>query len=1076
MGDGQIVQEFIDSNIGTITLIVVLLIVSLLAVLTGIVFVILRHAKARKLTPKGQKINNKFSWRGALVVTGAMAMLGVVVGTINFITSHFETTITKALCGDGVGETIATAEDLEEGAALTTEICENGIVLLKNQDNAFPLTNYKLNIFGYAGCDNGWWYQGNGSGRGSDYGRVTLYNAFRDYGFQINESLANAYTSTTAGFAFKNNQNGQATVEDPYNHYRLTEMDQSFYDTWVPQGKSFSNQALIVIARHGGEGNDQTKYQYSPGNARENSMPSGYEGVDQSRIYSELTPKEEYMINLVCNNYEHVYVLFNCCNVMEMGFIDDNRIDGALFMFMGGNSGPNAVPAVMSGIVTPSGHLPDTAAYDFSTAASYANAGISAPFDSRYDPITFTDQGYRFRIYAEGIYIGYFWYETADAEGFWNTPYAQARWGISRGYRDVVQFPFGYGLSYTDFVWSIDEASYANGATLTGGETLSFTVRVKNIGDFPGKDVIQLYVEKPYTPGGIEKPSVQLVDFAKTGEIEDHSTGDGIVTLTCKLQDIADYDCYDKNNNGFMGYELDAGNYKFSFRSDAHTVKDALVFNYTIAEGVRYENDAVTGHKIENLFTNYTNPTSGATSRVAHDEWLATGQQSRSMDGSDFNGVGINYKYLSRANFQDTFPENPMARFAMGNEINTSAPVYNTFPEHYNSRPTMNADNGLKIKDMFGLDYNDPQWDRLMDQLSYDDMDRLVRSHDIGSFGTSAVSKIEKPRTIDKDGPCGFNSGVSGASFSATNYPSDSMIAATWDWKMAYAFGKSLGNEGVNLLGGIEGCYGPGLNMHRTPLGGRNFEYYSEDPYLAGMLCAKQVYGAKEEGMYCYVKHWVMNDCDFGRGLCYTFASEQTLRQIYAKAFEILVKVGKANALMGSCDKVGTMRVTGCYNLNTALLRDEWGFKGCIITDYYCAGNINDVDECIRSGTDLMLNGANNCTFDEKNSNTHYQCLRKSAKNILYMYADTKNTQLTSQGLNVDDVVQEKKEINAFWKGTVATISWVLIFDCIAGLLIAWTPVIFRMIKKPKLEAVEEVPVAQEEPPKKKATSTRRKK
>ena len=329
----------------------------------------------------------------------------------------------------------------------------------------------------------------------------------------------------------------------------------------------------------------------------------------------------------------------------------------------------------------------------------------------------------------------------------------------------------------------------------------------------------------------------------------------------------------------------------------------------------------------------------------------------------------------------------------------------------------------------------------------------------------SKIDKIKMPETIDKDGPCGFNSGVSGATMVATNYPSDTMIACTWDYKMSYQFGKSLGEEGVKKLGGIEGNYGPGLNIHRSPFGGRNFEYYSEDPLLSGVLCSWQISGCKEEGMYCYVKHIALNDSDTGRNGRYNFATEQSFRQIYAKPFEIISKGAtrydlkgketrayKANAVMGSVDRIGTTRVTGSYNFLTEVLRNEWGFRGAVITDYYQSGNVNDVDEGIRVGNDLMLNGAHNCNIDDTSSNTYKYYIRQAAKNILYMYADTKNCQATATGMDIGSVVIDKVSLNVWWTKVLALVDVLIAIDILAGLYFTWSPIVIEKLSKRKEE------------------------
>ena len=995
---------------------------------------------------------SKFKWPKAVSISGALLLVATIIGAANKVALDFEPTITKFLVGDGLSSNYS-PEDLAQGGELTTNICENGIVLLKNTDNALPTDNWNINIFGFGGSDNGWYYQGNGSGAGSASGRIPLTKAFQDWGWTINENLANAYN--TCGLS-----NRVSVTEDAATNYQIRETNVDFVTSRLSSAKAFSDQALIVISRYGGEGNDLPKFQYK--------NISNTVSIDTSRHYNELTVEEEQMVEAVCNEFSKVYVLFNCCNVMEMGFLEKYpSIKAAMFMPMGGNAGSYAVPKIMGGLVSPSGKLSDTIAYDFKTAPSYANMSYES-FDERLTSKRFLDrQGeyIQYTCYQEDIYIGYYWYETADKEGYWEN--VDNEYG--KGYEGVVQYPFGYGLSYSSFDWEISSLKVLNDGKLTDlqkDDTIEVVVDITNTGNYPGKDVAELYVEKPYYEGGIEKSSTQLVGFFKTKELEKGETERGVIRV--RLQDIADYDCYDKNNDAHMGYELDAGNYKFSLKTDAHNVKlDAsnkeLGFNATIANTMHFDTDADTGYEIRNRFTTYTNQTSGASS--VNDDKHPVGGVNGSIDGSDFNGTGIGATYLTRANFEGTFPTKFLPAVAMGDWYEKTYRVLTPWDDYTGDVPYQNQDGTIMITDVIGKDYDDPLWDELLNRLSYAELIELVTSAAKGSFGTSKIDKIGKPETIDKDGPCGFNSGVSGASMVATNYPSDTMIACTWDYKMSYQFGKSLGEEGVKKLGGIEGNYGPGLNIHRSPFGGRNFEYYSEDALLSGILCSWQISGAKEEGMYCYVKHIALNDSDTGRNGRYNFATEQSFRQIYAKPFEIISKGAtrydlegketrayKANAAMGSVDRLGTTRVTGSYNFLTEVLRNEWGFRGAVITDYYQSGNVNDVDEGIRAGNDLMLNGAHNCVLDDTSTNTYKYYVRQAAKNILYMYADTKYCQATATGMDIGSTVIDKVQLNVWWTKVLALVDVLIAVDILAGLYFTWSPMVFEKINRKKEE------------------------
>lgn len=868
-------------------------------------------------------------------------------------------------------EMIAFAKSGKKSTADTCkEICDEGIVMLENKNvqyqgetrKALPLQEKKINIFGLGGCDNGWYYQGNGSGAGTQANRVSLYQAFREKGFAINEELASAYNN--CGLS-----NHVPVTEDPKINYQIHETNNDFVKSKIKQANEFSDQALVVISRYGGEGNDLPKFQYK--------NISGVESYDKDRIYSQLTSEEEEMISLLTEAKFKIYVLFNTCNPMQMDFLNNKAIVGALYMPMGGNSGAYCVPDVMSGEVNPSGHLTDIVPYNFKLDPTYPNISYEydtkepdKSFENRYNTKRFQDhlgEYIHYATYEENIYHGYWYYETAFQ---------------GEAYNKAVQYPFGYGLSYSNFSRNATKQDIPSTASQA-----TFNINVTNNNDILGKDVVQLYVKKPYKKGYIEKPATQLVGFAKT-KLVDKENPD-TVSIHVNFQDMADYDCYDQNGNGHYGYELEQGTYEFYAGTDSHNLN--LLVGTWECSGKTYDTDSTTEHSVKNLFTTYKDQKNS-------DKHPALGRCA-SIDGKDF-GQNFTPRYMSRSDFAGTWPQGyNVLKPSMGDDYEKTYKVLDPWQEEV---PKHKQDQKVEvtIDKVNAKDINDPSWEKLMDGLSLQEMEDLVVK---GGFQTIAIPKINKKLSIDKDGPCGFAGGVNGSTATPTNFPSDSMVGSTWNYQMAYKFGRALGDEGVNRLGGINGCYGPGLDLHRSPLGGRNFEYYSEDPFLSGILCSYQLTGCMDEGMYCYVKHIAMNDSDMGRNGRYNFATEQTFRQVYAKPFEIIakgadkycsygtdIKVHKANAAMASVDRLGSTRTTGSYNFLNEMLRGEWGFQGSVITDYYQSGNVNDVDEGIRSGNDLMLNGANNCRFDDKTSDTYKHWVREAAKNILFTYANTK--------------------------------------------------------------------------------------
>ena len=622
--------------------------------------------------------------------------------------------------------------------------------------------------------------------------------------------------------------------------------------------------------------------------------------------------------------------------------------DACLIAGLSGSEGATAVPEVLWGDREPSGRTADTWAYDLTTAASYANAGMEGvgkysaadglyPADGTtngnldtpctYEQVSYVD-------YAEGIYIGYKWYETADAEGYWDAESNEH----GTGYDAVVQYPFGYGLSYTSFDWKVTDAA-ANGRALTKDGNVTVKVTVTNTGDRAGKDVVQLYYTAPYTAGEIEKSSVELGAFAKTKELAPGESEE--VTLTVPVSDMASYDAYDANHNGFTGYELDAGDYIFTVRHDAHDVDDDANATITcsLPAGVQYAEDTVTGNAVSNKFTG-----SDAIDGV-------------SLDGSD---SAQNITYLTRADFAGTFPK-----------TNTSTRA-------------MTTDLGFRL----GSDFNDPRWDALLDQLTVDEMENLY----INAYGGLAELKsVGKSKSKDADGPAQIG-GFTGMG-AGTGFPSSSTLAQTWNADLAQEEGRTIGTQA--LQNGYTGWYAPATNMHRSPFNGRNYEYYSEDSLLSGVICGNTVTGANQAGVYTYVKHFICNDGESGiyRDSVYTWMTEQTLRETYLRPFQMLVEDYDAVGLMSSYNRIGAVWAGGSEALLTGILRDEWGFDGAVITDYCDHHSYMNGDQALRAGGSLWMAGftGGEMAF-ETGSNSYLQAMRRATKEALYMYLHVRVT------------------------------------------------------------------------------------
>ena len=950
------------------------------------------------------KKNGQKSGKGkkavVIVVTSIILVLLLVV---NIACGMFADMLTGMLAGSGESEQLQAAR--QTSAALDEQIEGEGVVMVQNNNGVLPLSktdSAKVNVFGWSATQ--WVRGGSGSGQvqqpGDGSAPVGILEALKAAGIEYNEELINMYTNYLGERPFA--ANGALNTWS-YQFSRLYEPsidDSSYYtDSLLQNAEAYSDTALVVIGRVSGESNDLPKVQYK-GAFDATAHANGTDNQDATRTYLEISTEEEELLKYVGAHYDKVIVIINSINTMELGFLETiEGLDACLIVGGTGWTGANAIPKVLYGDITPSGHLVDTYPYDLATIASYANSGgfegegyYTNATSSMYPMIvtngnvgdnTTPYQGVAYVDYVENIYVGYKWFETADAEGYWDN--VSNEYGT--GYEGVVQYPFGYGLSYTTFSWEVTEISQEAGATLGKDDTITMTVRVTNDGTAPGQDVVQLYFTAPYIQGEIEKSSVVLADYAKTPVIEPGASAD--VTLSFKVEDMASYDAYDLNNNGFAGYELDAGSYQISLRSDAHTVKaagntDGGVITYQV-EATQYETDPITGAVVSNKFTG------------------SDAMDGISVDGSD---SGAQIAWLSRADFAGTFP----AALAPNREMTQNLIDTNLYTEadaqawiDSSDEPvTYNAGNGLSVTNAdgtvselglaLGADYNDPRWEELLDQLDKTEALTMVLN---GYASNGGAASIGKPGTVDLDGPNQIGSfGMAMMYGVGTGFPSATVLGQTFNKNLAYEMGLSLGREGVNM--GIHGWYGPAINMHRSPFGGRNFEYYSEDAYVSGIMAANAVRGAKNAGMYVYLKHLALYEQEWNRDGIYTWITEQALREVYLKPFQLAIQVGGANGIMTSYNRIGAIWAGGSEALisDDGVLRGEWGFRGAVLTDYCDHHEYMNGDHQFRSGGDLWMSGffvagmfgnPAELTY-ETDSNTFNQRLRSAVKNNTYMY------------------------------------------------------------------------------------------
>ena len=606
-----------------------------------------------------------------------------------------------------------------------------------------------------------------------------------------------------------------------------------------------------------------------------------------------------------------------------------------------GQSGFEALGEIVAGTVNPSGKTSDTFVADLTATPTWNNFGYFK-YDNM-DEYAYTSNNFKtgeeetalpsFVNYVDGIYVGYRFYETAAAEGLIN-------------YDDTVVYPFGYGLSYTTFTQEMGAISEDNG-------TISFDVTVTNTGDVAGKDVVEVYYNPPYTNGGIEKASANLIQFEKTEVLQ---PGDSqTITVSFDAEDMASYDTY-----GAGCYVLEAGDYQISINSDSHNVIDSQT--YTVASTVTYDE---------------SNPRST-------DETAAV---------NEFAYAEGDVTYLSRADGFANYADATAAPASMSMSDEAKATFLNNSnynPEDYNNdsdeMPTTGAKNGIKLADLRGVDYDDAQWDSLLDELTISDMDTMIA---IGGYQTSAASSVGKIMTVDCDGPASINNNFTG--IGSVGFPSAVMIASTWNKNLALKFGERIGKMADEME--VSGWYAPAMNTHRSAFAGRNFEYYSEDGVLSGYMATNAILGAEEYGVYAYMKHFALNDQETNRTemLC-TWANEQSIREIYLKPFEMSVKEGGAKAVMSSFNYIGTQWAGGTSALCNTVLRDEWGFRGFVLTDYFGVYGYMDSDMGIRGGTDCMLVAYDTETnhVTDTTSATGVLAMRQACKNIMYTVVNSR--------------------------------------------------------------------------------------
>ena len=983
---------------------------------------------------------------GKIINLAGAGLVGVIVLTVNILAlGVFKKTLQDFVFGYKY-DAAAQEQNRASGLNLAKELVEEGVVLVKNDEETLPLNkalNKQVNVFGWGSVC--WVPGGSGSGRvvnpekTSDlYAKKGLIEALNDYGIETNTDLTNFYKSvatTRPGYA-----SGTLNTYD-YQFHRIIEPGiDSYSDALLEDAEDFSDTALVVISRVSGESSDAPTVQYLGSGS--SSVPN-----DPDKTYLEASDEELELLEYCAETYDNVVVIVNSTNTMKLDFMDSIKgLDSCLVCGATGMEAASGVVSVLYGDANPSGRLADTYAYDFATNASYANSGAQGvnsylgasglyPNDGttngnvgnnsqKYDAVSYLD-------YVENIYVGYKWYETADVEGFWNN--VDNKFG--KGYEGVVQYPFGFGLSYTTFSWEVIETKIANNQEITEDSEISVTVRVTNTGEEEGKDVVELYYTAPYTKNGIEKSAVNLAAFAKTSTLKPSLFED--VTLTFKARDMASYDYNDANNDGFEVYVMEKGDYQVKLMTDSHNLKEMSnnVITYKVNKNIIIDTDPYSGNDVYNRFTG------------------SDTEDGVSIDGSD-SGADINF--LSRGAFKATFPEEKEDPRQISESIKKNN-LYNAEMaiadnDSSDTAPTFGANNGLKVFDngkvtdlgyKLGADYDADEWDDVLDQLTEAELRELTLHGYVKTAKLNSVGKAEH-RNVDGPNQIGsFNVPSAGTAF-----PNATVVAQTWSTRLAYDFGLALGAEAKTL--GYEGWYGPGINIHRSPFGGRNYEYFSEDPILSGYMSAAEVKGAKNLGVYCFLKHFITYEQESLRDGISIWLTEQALREIYLKPFEIAIHEGGATGVMTSYGRLGATWAGGNKALISGVLREEWGFNGMVLTDYADHQKFMNGDQQLRAGGDLWMDGySNNGSYKfDTASNTFKQHLRRAGHDVLYGWL---NTELTAKNY---DPSQDKISVVVGEKGAPKTewITGVIIADVVIGLgLAAWVTLV--LLKKDKKAA-----------------------
>lgn len=909
------------------------------------------------------------------------------------------------------------AHDREVAEQLTGE----GAVMLKNKENVLPLSgNEKISLFSHSSIDIA--TCGTGSADIDTSNAPSLKEALEEEGFSVNPTLWDFYEKGPGKEYTRTPVKGMEGMTGGRSSYHINEVPVSKYtDAVTASFAEYSDAAIVTITRVSGEMFD---------------MP--VDGFVDGTNSLELSKEEQDMLKMVQEaGFGKIILLINSTNALECDFLtaDEYGIDAALWIGYTGTYGLYAVADILSGAVNPSGRLVDTYCNDNTTNPSmvgfYGSTYADTENNEAFYDISSLDGNTKYIVYYEGIYVGYRYYETRYEDavmGQGNT--------ADYDYAADVAYPFGYGLSYTDFTWSDFKADYKS-----ADDAFEVSVKVTNDGDKAGKEVVQVYFQSPYTDydkqNGIEKAAVELCGFAKTQILEPGASE--TVTISVPREELA---AYDRNNA--KTYILEDGEYYLTAAAHAHeAVNNVLAAKgYGLADGMDAEG------KKDFTYT-YTNDKMDTESYAKSS---ATGAEiTNQLEDGDLNYYGVDCTYLSRSDWQGTWPtaiENLEANEQMLEGL-TNYQTYNGEASEGIEMPTMGADNGMTLAMFIGKEYDDEAWGQLLDQLTYEEMATLTGKT---YHNTAAMESVAKPATVDDNGPQGFTQTLTGVSECHAAYSDENIMAATYNVELMEEVGKALGNDMLDLK--ASGLYGPAMNTHRNAYCGRNFEYYSEDGFLAGKIAAAEVKGIQSKGVYVYIKHYAFNDSETGCRCISTFLNEQAAREVYLKPFEMAVVEGDAKCVMNAFARVGTTWSGAHKGLMTEILRNEWGLDGFVLTDF--SGNSAfaayglmlrsfDVAHGLLAGTNGWDSSAEQWTDDLLNMYRDdpaiVQALRESSHRVLYTVANSH----AMNGLSSSATIQT---VTPWWKTALIALNAVLALALIGSVIM-----LVRSIMKNKSES-----------------------